>query len=42
MELAEQVEQARSRGYPIMPIDQAELRRLLPAAGPGPVEAASY
>jgi glycine/D-amino acid oxidase-like deaminating enzyme len=41
-ELAGQVERARSRGYPIMPIDEAELRRLLPAAEPGPVEAASY
>ena len=41
-ELARQVEQARSRGYPIMPIDQAELRRLLPAAEPGPVAAACH
>src|SRR6266540_2548595 len=32
--LALQVERARSRGYPIAPVDQAELRRLLPAAGP--------
>jgi glycine/D-amino acid oxidase-like deaminating enzyme len=40
--LAEQVELARSRGYPIMPVDQAELRRLLPAAQPGPVAAACY
>src|SRR6266536_2394009 len=29
--LAEQVEQARSLGYPIMPVDQTGLRRLLPA-----------
>src|SRR6266540_3740800 len=32
--LALQVERARSRGYPIAPVDQAELRRLLPAAEP--------
>src|SRR6266511_1728663 len=38
--LAEQVEQARSLGYPIMPVDQTGLRRLLPAAEPGPVAAA--
>src|SRR6266545_2142564 len=37
--LAEQVEQARSLGYPIMPVDQTGLRRLLPAAEPGPVAA---
>jgi len=41
-ELAEQVERARSRGYPIVPVDQAGLRRLLPAAEPGPVAAACY
>lgn len=41
-QLTEQVERARSRGYPIAPIDQAELRRLLPAAEPGPVAAACY
>ncbi len=40
--LAEQVERARSRGYPIMPVDQAGLRRLLPAAEPGPVAAACH
>src|SRR6266540_353 len=38
--LALQVERARSRGYPIAPVDQAELRRLLPAAEPGPVTVA--
>jgi glycine/D-amino acid oxidase-like deaminating enzyme len=41
-ELAEQVERARARGYPIMPVDEPELRRLLPAADPGPVAAACY
>src|SRR6266540_650584 len=41
-ELAEQVERARSRGYPIVPVDQAGLRRLLPAAEPGPVAAACH
>jgi glycine/D-amino acid oxidase-like deaminating enzyme len=41
-ELAEQTERARSRGYPVMPVDQAELRRLLPDAEPGPVAAACY
>lgn len=41
-QLAEQVELARSRGYPIMPVDQAQLRRLLPAAEPGPVAAACH
>jgi glycine/D-amino acid oxidase-like deaminating enzyme len=41
-DLAEQVERARARGYPIMPVDEAELRRLLPAAEPGTVTAASY
>jgi glycine/D-amino acid oxidase-like deaminating enzyme len=41
-QLAEQVEQARSRGYPIMPVGEAGLRRLLPAAEPGPVAAACY
>jgi glycine/D-amino acid oxidase-like deaminating enzyme len=39
-ELAEQTERARSRGYPVMPVDRAELRRLLPDAEPGPVAAA--
>jgi glycine/D-amino acid oxidase-like deaminating enzyme len=41
-ELAEQVERARARGYPIMPVNEPELRRLLPAANPGPVAAACY
>src|SRR6266542_2154547 len=40
--LALQVERARSRGYPIAPVDQAELRRLLPAAEPGPVTAGCH
>ena len=40
--LAEQVEQARSLGYPIMPVDQTGLRRLLPAAEPGPVAAGCH
>jgi glycine/D-amino acid oxidase-like deaminating enzyme len=40
--LAERVEQARSRGYPVMPVDEAELGRLLPAAEPGPVAAACH
>ena len=40
--LAERVERARSRGYPVMPVDEAELRRLLPAAEPGPVAAACH
>jgi glycine/D-amino acid oxidase-like deaminating enzyme len=40
--LTEQVERARSRGYPIMPIDEAELRRLLPVAEPGAVAAGCY
>src|SRR6266511_1323228 len=31
-ELAEQVERARSRGYPIVPVDETDLRQLLPAA----------
>src|SRR6266542_2984145 len=39
-ELAEQVERARSRGYPIVPVDETDLRQLLPAAEPGPVVAA--
>jgi glycine/D-amino acid oxidase-like deaminating enzyme len=41
-QLAAQVERARSRGYPIVPIDETELRRLLPAAEPGPVAAACH
>jgi D-hydroxyproline dehydrogenase subunit beta len=41
-QLAEQVDRARSRGYPITPIGEAELRRLLPAAEPGPVAAACH
>jgi glycine/D-amino acid oxidase-like deaminating enzyme len=36
-QLAEQVERARSRGYPIMAVGEEELRRLLPAAQLGPV-----
>ncbi len=40
--LALQVERVRSRGYPIAPVDQAELRRLLPAAEPGPVTAGCH
>src|SRR5262245_11055863 len=40
--LAEQVERARSLGYPIVPIDRAEVRRLLPPAEPGPVAAACH
>jgi glycine/D-amino acid oxidase-like deaminating enzyme len=40
--LASQVERARSRGYPVMPISPAQLRRLLPAAEPGPVTAACH
>jgi glycine/D-amino acid oxidase-like deaminating enzyme len=41
-QLAEQVERGRSRGYPIMPVGEAELRRLLPAAQLGPVAAGCY
>jgi glycine/D-amino acid oxidase-like deaminating enzyme len=41
-QLAEQVERARSRGYPVMSVGEAELRRLLPAAEPGPVAAACH
>jgi glycine/D-amino acid oxidase-like deaminating enzyme len=41
-ELAEQTGRARSRGYPVMPVGEAELRGLLPAAEPGPVAAACY
>src|SRR6266508_2660896 len=41
-ELAEQVERARSRGYPIVPVDETDLRQLLPAAEPGPVAAACH
>jgi glycine/D-amino acid oxidase-like deaminating enzyme len=41
-QLAEQVERARSRGYPIVPIGEVELRRLLPAAEFGPVASASH
>ena len=41
-QLAEQVERARSRGYPVAPVGEAELRRLLPAAEPGPVAAACH
>ena len=41
-ELAEQTERARSQGYPVMPVDQAEVRGLLPGAEPGPVAAACY
>jgi glycine/D-amino acid oxidase-like deaminating enzyme len=41
-ELAEQVERARSRGYPIVPAGERELRRLLPAAEVGPVSAGSH
>jgi glycine/D-amino acid oxidase-like deaminating enzyme len=40
--LSLQVERARSRGYPIVPVDQSELRRLLPAAEPGAVTAACH
>jgi len=40
--LGERVAQARRWGYPIMPIGEAELRRLLPAAEPGPVAAACH
>jgi glycine/D-amino acid oxidase-like deaminating enzyme len=40
--LAEQVERARSRGYPIMPVGEEELRRLLPAAETGPVAAGCH
>src|SRR6266540_3653729 len=31
---------ARARGYPIVPVDETDLRQLLPAAEPGPVAAA--
>jgi glycine/D-amino acid oxidase-like deaminating enzyme len=41
-QLAEQVERARSRGYPIVPVGEAELRRLLPAAEPSPVTAGCH
>src|SRR6266536_2112469 len=41
-ELAEQVERARSRGYPIVPVDETDLRQLLPAAEPGPVAAGCH
>jgi glycine/D-amino acid oxidase-like deaminating enzyme len=41
-ELAEQTERARSRGYPVMPVGEAELRELLPDAEPGPVATACY
>jgi glycine/D-amino acid oxidase-like deaminating enzyme len=40
--LALQVERARSRGYPIVPVDESDLRQLLPAAEPGPVAAACH
>jgi glycine/D-amino acid oxidase-like deaminating enzyme len=42
LQLAERVERARARGYPISPVDGAGLRRLLPAATPGPVAAACH
>jgi glycine/D-amino acid oxidase-like deaminating enzyme len=41
-QLAEQVERARSRGYPIVPVGEEELRRLLPAAELGPVAAGCH
>jgi glycine/D-amino acid oxidase-like deaminating enzyme len=41
-ELAEQVERGRSRDYPIAPVDETDLRQLLPAAEPGPVAAACH
>jgi glycine/D-amino acid oxidase-like deaminating enzyme len=41
-ELAERVELARSRGYPIVPVGEQELRRLLPAAELGPVSSGSH
>jgi glycine/D-amino acid oxidase-like deaminating enzyme len=39
--LARQVADARGRGYPVRPVDGAELRRLLPEARLGPVAAAA-
>jgi glycine/D-amino acid oxidase-like deaminating enzyme len=41
-QLAEQVERARSRGYPIVPVGEDEVRQLLPAAEPGPVSAGCH
>jgi glycine/D-amino acid oxidase-like deaminating enzyme len=40
--LAQRVADARDRGYPIRPVDQAELGQLLPDARTGPIAAASY
>jgi glycine/D-amino acid oxidase-like deaminating enzyme len=40
--LAEGVARARGLGYPIRRVAEAELRRLLPAAAPGPVAAACF
>jgi glycine/D-amino acid oxidase-like deaminating enzyme len=40
--LARQVAEARARGYPIRPVDAAELGRLLPEARIGPVAAACF
>jgi glycine/D-amino acid oxidase-like deaminating enzyme len=40
--LATLVADARERGYPVRPVDQAEVARLLPDARVGPVTAASF
>jgi glycine/D-amino acid oxidase-like deaminating enzyme len=40
--LAELVADARERGYPVRPVDQAELARLLPEARIGPLAAACF
>jgi glycine/D-amino acid oxidase-like deaminating enzyme len=40
--LARQVADARGRGYPVRPVDPAEVERLLPGARIGPVAAASF
>ena len=41
-DLAERVTRARRWGYPVVPVDEAGLQRLLPAAVPGPVSFAAH
>ena len=41
-DLAERVTRARQWGYPVVPVDEAGLERLLPAAVPGPVSFAGH
>jgi glycine/D-amino acid oxidase-like deaminating enzyme len=41
-DLAERVTRARQWGYPVVPVDEAGLKRLLPAAVPGPVSFAAH